>query len=490
MTGGQSLNKSLDYSVGAFRASSIVNEALLGIQPHDLENVVIGNSEVLKGLAGAGAQLGGFVHTFNLTLGALAARQQALSQTIAVLPGLLQNTNTSDTALDRSFPPTQQFAAAIVPGIKQLGPTISAALPWLSQATALSSQADLGGLLKDLSPAVDNTAHTIGATKSLISQSDLLARCFTHNLVPTGNQVINDGPASSGEQVYQELFDSSVGIAGASATSTATAAMSGPQRRRHDPWRNAERGSRRPVLWQLRAPAARDASGVRRSRATFRSHQAVLREPGAEPEQRQDGSRAVKRAIIIHRQDFAAIIALVLAAIVVVGYILLHQPAFTLFKSYYTVRAEFSTGAAVTAGQGQTVDIAGVEVGQIGGVSYQDGHAVVTMNIYKKYGPIYNNATVLLRPRTPLQDMYLALDPGTKSAGAVPAGGMLGVASTQPDINTDQILNSLDADTRNYLLLLLAGGAQLFQNPSNPTAAGVNEQAVDSLRGRSSGSRH
>jgi phospholipid/cholesterol/gamma-HCH transport system substrate-binding protein len=190
----------------------------------------------------------------------------------------------------------------------------------------------------------------------------------------------------------------------------------------------------------------------------------------------------VKRAIIIHRKDFAAIIALLLGAIAVGGYILLHQPAFTLFKSYYTVKAQFSTGAAVTSGQGQTVDIAGVEVGQIGGISLQDGHAVVTMNIYKKYAPIYNNATVLLRPRTPLQDMYLALDPGTKSAGAVPPGGMLGVASTQPDINTDQILDSLDADTRNYLLLLLAGGAQLFQNPNDPSA-GLSEDAVDSLRG-------
>jgi ABC-type transporter Mla subunit MlaD len=216
LTGGQSLNKSLDYSVGAFRASSIVNEALLGIQPHDLENVVIGNSELLKGLAGAGPQLASFVHTFNLTLGALAARQQALSQTISDLPTLLRNTDTSDTALDRSFPPTQQFAAAIVPGIKQLGPTITAALPWLTQATALSSQSELGGLLKDLAPAVDNTAHTIDATRSLIAGADELARCFTHNIVPTGNQVISDGPASSGEQVYQELFDSAVGIAGAS----------------------------------------------------------------------------------------------------------------------------------------------------------------------------------------------------------------------------------------------------------------------------------
>jgi phospholipid/cholesterol/gamma-HCH transport system substrate-binding protein len=190
----------------------------------------------------------------------------------------------------------------------------------------------------------------------------------------------------------------------------------------------------------------------------------------------------VKRAIRIHRKDFAAIIALIVGAAAVAGYILLHQPAFTLFKSYYTVKAEFSTGAAVTAGQGQTVDIAGVEIGQIGGITLQNGHAVVTMNIYKKYAPIYNNATVLLRPRTPLQDMYLALDPGTPSAGAVPAGGTLGIASTQPDINTDQILDSLDGDTRNYLLLLLAGGAQAFRDHGNAGPA-PSADAVAGLQG-------
>ena len=47
----------------------------------------------------------------------------------------------------------------------------------------------------------------------------------------------------------------------------------------------------------------------------------------------------------------------------------------------------------------------------------------MTMDIDKRYAPIYRNATVLLRPRTPLKDMYLALDPGTRSAGAIPNGG-------------------------------------------------------------------
>ncbi len=190
----------------------------------------------------------------------------------------------------------------------------------------------------------------------------------------------------------------------------------------------------------------------------------------------------MKRAIRIHRLDFVAIVTLIVLAIAVVGYILEHQPAFTFGKSYYTVKAEFQTAAAVTAGQGQAVTIAGVAVGLVGGVSLDHGRAVVTMDIDKQYAPIYRNATVLLRPRTPLKDMYLALDPGTRSAGAIPDGGALSAASTEPDIDVDQILSSLDADTRTYLLLLLAGGSQAFQGPG---AGGGNPSpvAVADLRG-------
>jgi phospholipid/cholesterol/gamma-HCH transport system substrate-binding protein len=190
----------------------------------------------------------------------------------------------------------------------------------------------------------------------------------------------------------------------------------------------------------------------------------------------------VKRAIAIHRQDFVAILALFVLAIAVVVYILDHQPAFTLGKSYYTVKAQFATGAAVTSGQGQSVDVAGVQVGQVGAVDLEGGRAIVTMNLYTKYRPIYNNATVLLRPRTPLKDMYLSLDPGSADAGAIPNGGVLPVANTQPDVDVDQILASLDADTRNYLLLLLGGGAQLFHD-GTATGPAPSPRAVADLTG-------
>jgi phospholipid/cholesterol/gamma-HCH transport system substrate-binding protein len=190
----------------------------------------------------------------------------------------------------------------------------------------------------------------------------------------------------------------------------------------------------------------------------------------------------VRRAIRTHRFDFVAIFALIVAAVAVTLYILEHQPSFVFGQSYYTVRAPFATAAAVTPGQGQAVTIAGVQVGQIGGVTLQDGRAVLTMNIYKKYQPIYNDATVLLRPRTPLKDMYLALDPGTPSAGAVPQGGTLSAANTNPDVDVSEILSSLDSDTRNYLILLLAGGAQVFQDPGAKGTA-PSPAAVASLTG-------
>jgi phospholipid/cholesterol/gamma-HCH transport system substrate-binding protein len=215
LTAGQSLNLSLKYSPDAFKASALVNQAVLGTSPHDLSGVVTGNAEVFRALAASGNQLSSFVSTFNATMAALAARQQELSQTILVLPPFLRSTGTSDSALDASFGSTKEFARALTPGISQLGPAIDAGIPWIAQANALMSPQELGGLVRFLSPAIQNTGATISETKALLSQADLLTRCFDHNVVPTGNEVIADPPVGTGQPVYRELFQSAVGLAGA-----------------------------------------------------------------------------------------------------------------------------------------------------------------------------------------------------------------------------------------------------------------------------------
>src|SRR4051795_11607177 len=131
------------------------------------------------------------------------------------------------------------------------------------------------------------------------------------------------------------------------------------------------------------------------------------------------------------------VIAIGLAtAVVILGQQHYHWP----WEHFYEVKAEFASAQAVTPGQGQQVTVSGVQVGDVAGVRLEDGHAVVTLNIDSKYAPIYNDAHMLLRPRTGLKDMEVVLDPGTKASGEVPSGGTLPEANTQPDVNPDEVL--------------------------------------------------
>jgi phospholipid/cholesterol/gamma-HCH transport system substrate-binding protein len=213
LTGAQGLNYALNYSAKALEASAIVNQALLGEHPSDLTGVVKGESEVFKGLAESGDALPQLVDNFEQTMAALARNQDDLSSAIAVLPALLRATDGADTALSASFGPTQRFAAELIPGVKQLAPTITAALPWLKQLTALSSQAELGGLLKYLTPAVDNTSAALTSTATLVSEANELSLCFTNVLIPTGNQTISeDSTPPTGLKLYEQLFQSAVGL--------------------------------------------------------------------------------------------------------------------------------------------------------------------------------------------------------------------------------------------------------------------------------------
>jgi phospholipid/cholesterol/gamma-HCH transport system substrate-binding protein len=180
-------------------------------------------------------------------------------------------------------------------------------------------------------------------------------------------------------------------------------------------------------------------------------------------------------AIRKHFRDFIAIIFLIVVAAGVAGYILSNQrfylPAWVpgIGTDFYTVKAEFETGQAVVPGQGQTVNIAGVKVGDIGQVELEEGVAVVELKIQDEYKPIYRDARMLLRPKTGLKDMFVELDPGTQAAGELPENGRIALAQTRPDVNPDEILAQLDGDTRAYLMLLAnAGGEAFTDDPTKP----------------------
>ena len=175
---------------------------------------------------------------------------------------------------------------------------------------------------------------------------------------------------------------------------------------------------------------------------------------------------AIKKNLV----NFAAIVVLFAISIVVAVYILNEQRMRFPFveEKPFVVKAEFATAQAVIAGQGQTVRVSGVRIGDIGGVELEDGRAVVRMDIDRKYADmIRTDASALLRPKTGLKDMFIELDPGSDDAPAVDQGFTIPIANTAPDINPDEVLSILDDDTRDYLKLLVQGAGKGLEGRSD-----------------------
>jgi phospholipid/cholesterol/gamma-HCH transport system substrate-binding protein len=168
-----------------------------------------------------------------------------------------------------------------------------------------------------------------------------------------------------------------------------------------------------------------------------------------------------------HMGDFIALTLLFAVALGAAGYILAHQRLrFPLIQSQPMVlKADFSDAQAVIPGQGQTVRVAGVKVGDIGTVSLKDGHAVVDLEIDSKYSRlVHQDATALLRPKTGLKDMFIEVDPGSDKSPIMHQGDSIPITNTAPDIDPDEVLSALDSDTRAYLQLLINGAGKGLKN--------------------------
>jgi phospholipid/cholesterol/gamma-HCH transport system substrate-binding protein len=188
----------------------------------------------------------------------------------------------------------------------------------------------------------------------------------------------------------------------------------------------------------------------------------------------------MRRAIREHLRDFIAIVTLLVLGLAATIAILSQQQA--VYPSWipflgddrFELKAEFTSAQAVTPGQGQTVNLAGVEVGDVSKVELEDETAIVTLSILEEYADlIHEDATMLLRPRTGLQDITIEVDGGSPDAATVEEDSTIPVSQTQPNVQPDEVLATLDGDTQAYLRLLLEGGAQGFGDHGRELSAGL-----------------
>jgi phospholipid/cholesterol/gamma-HCH transport system substrate-binding protein len=175
----------------------------------------------------------------------------------------------------------------------------------------------------------------------------------------------------------------------------------------------------------------------------------------------------LRKALRLYARHVAALAGIIAIALSVSYYIASNQRLRFPWEPKPTeIYAEFSNAQAVTPGQGQTVTVAGVKVGEIGAVELEDGLAVVRMDLTSdELGPVYRDAHLLLRPKTGLNDMAIALDPGRPDQalpddGRLSDGDRIPVRNTLPNVQPDEILAALDADTRRYLAIVASAGGR------------------------------
>ena len=151
----------------------------------------------------------------------------------------------------------------------------------------------------------------------------------------------------------------------------------------------------------------------------------------------------------------------ILLALMVIGtaagfYILLQQRLPNPFQAFYSVNAAFPTAAAVAPGLGEPVNVAGVKVGEITGTSLQGGQGIVHMEIDPgKLPRLFQNAHADLVPNTPLKDMEVDIVPGSATTGVLARGATIPLGQTTSPVDSDDLLDSLDVDTRTWFASLV-----------------------------------
>lgn len=156
--------------------------------------------------------------------------------------------------------------------------------------------------------------------------------------------------------------------------------------------------------------------------------------------------RAAKPALVV----LAGLILGGVLALYIVG-----QVSSSLLTANYVQKIELDDATGVLPGNNE-VRFKGVRAGSIDDMQIENGHPVIKIKYEKKYGRLYRDAKLQLRPSTALQDMYVdILDRGTPSKGGLPENTPLPRSQTEVPVNVTEVLDILRPNQRARLRTLL-----------------------------------
>lgn len=198
------------------------------------------------------------------------------------------------------------------------------------------------------------------------------------------------------------------------------------------------------------------------------------------PSRREQASRAFERVKTEPglARNTIVLIALIVIAAVVGGIILANQRFVAPWDDRQIFYAAFEATPGISPGNGQEVRIAGVNVGDIVDAKLDDnGQALLKLSIERGHH-VFENARLVLRPKSPLNEMYITIAPGGPPAKEIGPDYVFQKSSTVRPVQVDEVLNHLDDNAQKALTSLLAESDVALTNAKTQLPAGLDATRV------------
>jgi phospholipid/cholesterol/gamma-HCH transport system substrate-binding protein len=225
--GARGFNMAVRYWEEAYRNTAMSTRATLGQGPGDLQRVLKGQGKVFGALARDENALKLLVVSLNRLAAAFARQDDNLRATIPALRDVLRVGRPALASLNRAFPTLRAFAREALPAARSSSPTLDVQIPFITQARRLVSDAELGGLVRDLRTTVPPLARLNRRQTLSLREVRALASCQNGVLVPFSKTPIPDPdfPANSGQPFYKQSPRALVGLSGESRIADANSPL-------------------------------------------------------------------------------------------------------------------------------------------------------------------------------------------------------------------------------------------------------------------------
>jgi len=183
------------------------------------------------------------------------------------------------------------------------------------------------------------------------------------------------------------------------------------------------------------------------------------------------------------KRDVAIVVALIVVGSLTTIYLFGKYDVVSPTADTFEFSADFDQAPAVQLASRQEVRIAGISVGKITDADVTDEGAARLKFTIDPDQKVYTNARLVMRSKTPLNVMYVALDPGGPPAAPLDEGGVIPMEQTERVLQPYELLDELDARARTALTdLVMQADVALADAPANlPDGVKALDGAVSSF---------